>query len=357
MTQIARATVTADVAKIRENAATLVSALPGVSIVGVTKVTCASPEIARAMLAGGVAAIGESRLENAQRLRDAGINAPIWLVRAPVPSLAADTVRLTDVSLVSEIEIARALDDAALEAGTVHEIIAMVDIGDLREGMLPAELPEFLARTADLAGVRVIGIGASLTCYGGVVPSAENTGELADLAAAAERQLGRPLVLSAGSSTSVMLVASGKAPASVDNLRLGESIVLGVDPSTRERILGLHTDAITVAAPVIECKVKPSVPRGQIAQDAFGNTPVFEDRGERLRAICAIGRQDAPPGGLVPRDPRVQVRGASSDHLILDVDDLPEPPRIGDAIEFVPGYAATLALYTSPYVDKRFVGE
>ena len=146
MTMLARATVTTDLAKIRENAATIVEALPGVSIVGVTKVTCASPEVARAMLAGGVSAIGESRLENAQRLRDAGITAPIWLVRAPVPALADDTVRLTDVSLVSEVEIAEALDAAALAAGATHEIIAMVDIGDLREGMLPAELPELPRR-------------------------------------------------------------------------------------------------------------------------------------------------------------------------------------------------------------------
>ena len=50
----ARATVTVDLAKIADNARTVVSALSGVEIIGVTKVTCGSPEIARAMLAGGV---------------------------------------------------------------------------------------------------------------------------------------------------------------------------------------------------------------------------------------------------------------------------------------------------------------
>jgi predicted amino acid racemase len=55
-------------------------------------------------------------------------------------------------------------------------------------------------------------------------------------------------------------------------------------------------------------------------------------------------------------DPRVQVLGASSDHLVLDVEDLPAPPRLGDRITFVPGYAATLAAFTSPYVEKRFFG-
>ena len=123
------------------------------------------------------------------------------------------------------------------------------------------------------------------------------------------------------------MVTSGRMPASVDTLRIGETILLGVDTLTREPTLGLHLDAFTVSAPVIECLVKPSLPRGTSAQDAFGNFPTFSDRGERRRAICALGRQDAPPEGLTPVDPRVEVLGASSDHLILDVDALDRPPR------------------------------
>jgi predicted amino acid racemase len=38
--------------------------------------------------------------------------------------------------------------------------------------------------------------------------------------------------------------------------------------------------------------MKPSVPIGQIGQDAFGHLPVFEDRGFAWRAILALGRQD-----------------------------------------------------------------
>jgi ornithine racemase len=144
----------------------------------------------------------------------------------------------------------------------------------------------------------------------------------------------------------------------VDNLRIGESIILGVSTVTREPLPGLHTDAITLEVPVIECKVKPSA----AARPRSLRMPSATCRSSRIaasawRAICAIGRQDAPPGGLRPLDPRVEVLGASSDHLILDVHDLPVPPAVGDAIGFVPNYAATLALFTSPYVDKRFVGQ
>jgi predicted amino acid racemase len=355
----ARARVVVDTGKIEQNARRVVEALAvrGVAVVGVTKVTAGTPEVARAMLAGGVVALGESRLENVERLRAAGIDAQVWLLRAPTPDLADDAVRLTQVSLESEVSVVAALEIAAACAGTRHSIVAMVDIGDLREGMMPDDLPAFLETVSMLEHIGVLGLGASLTCYGAILPDAANLGLLGRLAETARARLGRALAVSGGSSTSIAPVLAGLAPAAIDNLRIGEAIVLGVDPATRAPIPGLdlHTDAIVVEAPVIECMVKPSKPTGICMQDAFGNVPVFEDRGMRRRAICALGRQDTPAEGLRPLDPRVEVLGASSDHLVLDVDALPQAPAIGEAIAFVPGYSATLALFTSPYVEKRFI--
>ncbi len=354
---LSRATVTVDLHKIVENTRRVVEALGGRVVYGVTKVTCGSPEVARAMLAGGASGIADSRLENVARMREAGVPGPFWSLRAPTPALADDVVRLINVSLESELETVRALNDAAARAGKRHKIIAMVDLGDLREGMMPADLPAFLPAAEQLSAIEVFGIGASLTCYGAIVPTAENLGELVALTQAAERQLGRRLHVSGGMSSSLDALIAGDLPARVDSLRIGESILLGVSTVTRQPILDLHTDAITISAPVIECIRKPSMPSGISAQDAFGGRPAFEDRGIRRRAICAIGRQDVVPEGIVPLDPRVEVLGASSDHLVLDVDALPEPPRLSDAISFVPSYAATLAAFTSPYVQKVFVGQ
>lgn len=350
------ATVTVDLQKITENTRRVVEALEGRSVFGVTKVTCGSPEVARAMLTGGAAGIADSRLENVARMREAGILAEFWSLRAPAPERAEEAVRLLDVSLESEIETVRALDAAAARLGKRHRIVAMVDLGDLREGMLAADLPAFLAAAEALPNIEVYGIGTSLTCYGSIVPDERNLGELVALTQTAEARLGRRLHVSGGMSSSLDALVGGFLPERIDSLRIGESIVLGVSTVTREPILGLHTDAVTVSAPVIECLRKPSVPWGTCAQDAFGGRPVFEDHGERLRAILAMGRQDAVPDALVPVDAGVKVLGASSDHLVLDVEDLPVPPRPGDAIAFVPGYSATLAAFTSPYVAKRFVG-
>ncbi len=350
------ATLTIDLGKIEENARLVVDALPGAQVVGITKVTCGSPEVARAMLAGGVTAIGESRIENIAHMRQAGVPGPFWLVRSPTPGIAEETVAQADVALVSEYDVAAALDAVAGRAGVRFGVVAMVDVGDLREGMMPETLPAFLERMASLEHVDVEGIGISLTCYGAIIPTADNLGQLVRLAEEAERITGHSMLVSGGMSTTLDALIAGAMPSRVDNLRVGEAIVLGVSPATREPILGLHTDALVLSAPVIECQVKPSKPIGISAQDAFGNRPVFEDRGMRRRAICAIGRQDVVPEQMRPVDERIRILGASSDHLIIDVDDLPEPPSIGEAIEFVPGYSATLALFTSPYVRKEYLG-
>ncbi|WP_415752020.1 alanine racemase [Mesorhizobium sp. B2-1-8] len=63
--------VAIDLGHIERNARTVVDrcALSGIKVFGVTKGTCGMPQVARAMLRGGVAWIAESRFENIRRLR------------------------------------------------------------------------------------------------------------------------------------------------------------------------------------------------------------------------------------------------------------------------------------------------
>ena len=130
------------------------------------------------------------------------------------------------------------------------------------------------------------------------------------------------------------------------------SILLGTEAVDRTAVPGCHLDAFMLAAEVIEVAQKPSVPIGKIGQNAFGVVPVFEDRGRRRRAICAIGRQDVDPDSMRPVDPGISILGASSDHLICDVEDAVRPVKTGDILTFVPGYSALLRAATSPFVSK-----
>ena len=118
---------------------------------------------------------------------------------------------------------------------------------------------------------------------------------------------------------------------------------------------GLYDDAFVIEAEIIELKEKPSLPIGETGVDAFGNKPVYEDRGIIKRAIVAVGRQDVDPDNLYPLDEGVEVLGASSDHLILDVNNSQTQYKVGDVVRFRPSYSTLLRATTSSYVDRIYV--
>ena len=133
--------VAIDLGRIERNTRTIVErcALSGIKVFGVTKGTCGMPQVARAMLRGGVSGIAESRFENIRRLRDSGINAPIMLLRSPPMARVEEVVRTVDISLQSELTTIREISRIAERMGRVHDIMLMIDLGDLREGIWPSD--------------------------------------------------------------------------------------------------------------------------------------------------------------------------------------------------------------------------
>lgn len=344
-----------DISKIKHNTRRLVKLCSsiGLEVMGVTKVTAALPAVARAMLEAGVAKLADSRLANLKKLRESGLGAPLYLLRLPAASQAEEVVDLATGSLNSEIDTIKALSRAATKLEKNHRVILMVDLGDLREGIWADDVVRTAREIAGLPGIELEGLGTNLTCFGGVCPTPDNLGRLASLAREVETATGLKLTtVSGGNSSSLKLVQEGRIPEGVTQLRLGESIMLGRETIAREPVPGAYLDAFVITAEVIEVKDKPSVPVGEVGQDAFGNVPAFVDRGIRRRAICALGRQDAVLDGLEPLRTGVEVLGGSSDHLLLDVTEADPPVFVGDRLSFVPGYGCLLAAMTSPYVEK-----
>lgn len=348
--------ITIDLAKIAHNARTItrLCAQHGIEVTGVTKGTCGLPEVAHAMLRGGVVSIGESRQQNIHRLRASGINTSYMLLRIPPLSEVDDVVTSADISLNSEVSVIAALSEAACRRGLVHAVIIMVDVGDLREGVWPNDLIPFVRDIITLPGIRIVGLGTNLSCYGGVVPSEDNMQQLVDYASQLERTFGVHLqYISGGNSSALPLIAAGKMPRRVNHVRIGEGILLGRETIHRTAWPDTFQDAFRLYAEVIERKEKPSIPIGAMSEDAFGRQPTFADQGQRVRAILDIGREDVDVAGLQPLDARLAILGASSDHLLVDVTAAAGAIRVGDELAFSLNYSALLAAMTSPYVAKR----
>jgi len=326
----------------------------GMKMAAVTKVFCGIPELAKAQVEAGADYIADSRVENMKKMVD--VKAPKLLLRIPMKSQAADVVKYCDLSLNSELEVIKALGEAALSMGKTHDILLMIDMGDLREGVWNEKAVEYAGEVLKVKGICVKGIGVNLTCYGGVLPSKENIGTLVALGEEIEKKYGVKLeIISGGNSSSLKLMNEGGMPERVNLLRLGESIVLGMETADATHIPGTHRDVFTLAAELVELKDKPSVPIGVIGLDAFGQKPVFTDRGDMKRAIVAIGRQDARIDGLTPRDQKIEIIGASSDHMLLDVTDCDKEYKVGDILEFDLSYGGLLSICTSEYVTKIII--
>jgi len=324
-----------------------------IDVFGVTKVVCGDPRIADALTGSGITTLADSRISNILRMREAGIGARFVLLRTPIPSQIGSVARYADISLNSELSVIRGLSEAALKYGVTHGIILMVEMGDLREGMMPRDLEETVRGVLELKGIRLAGIGTNLGCLGGIRPDAEKMGYLSSLAMDVEEKFGMTLeFVSGGNSANYDWFMSAEDVGRINNLRLGESIFLGCEPLHRKTIPGLFTDAFTLIAEVIEVKIKPSVPYGEVCQDAFGNVPKFQDHGRITRAILGVGLQDVSVSGLTQRSD-IDILGASSDHIIVDAGET--DLKVGNEVEFDLNYGALLSAMTSPYVNKEYV--
>ena len=332
-----------DCERIRCNAKSIVGfcAAHNTEVVGVTKGTCGHPEIARAMLAGGVRTLADSRLANVRRMRNAGIDVPLVLLRLPCLSEAAEVVQCTQVSLNSQVETVRALSCAAQARGITHQVMLMIETGDRREGVMPEDAVSAARGMFTLPGIELVGVATNVSCIGGVLPTRENTQLLVDAAKEIEQSLDIDLqVISGGHTASLALLDRGEMPPRVNQVRIGEGILMGVDTSGSWPLPSPHQDAFNIVAEVVEVETKPSMPEGPITIDAFGRTPHWEDMGTRRRAILAIGEQDLRIDGLHPKRAGVSIVSASSDYLVVDVTEATPPVHLGDELEFDPIYAA-----------------
>jgi predicted amino acid racemase len=341
-----------DLGKIEQNTRVLADRLAakGIRVTGITKAVLGSPGVGAAMLRGGAYGLGDSRVPNLARL--AGLDRPPLrtLIRSPMLSQAGRVVEVADVSLNTEAAVLTALDRAASRTKRTHGIVLMVELGDLREGIALDDAPEAVRAVLGHSSLQLVGLGANLACQNGVVPDDRNMGVLTGLVENIEALHGISLnVISGGNSANLNWALSTDDVGRINELRLGEAILLGVDPLYRTPIPGLHTDAFTLTAEVIEVAVKPAQPWGDRAQAAFGEAPARTGSGSVHQAILALGRQDVDPAGLQPPE-GITILGMSSDHLVVDLGD--HPVAVGDEIDFGVAYGAFVRAMTSPFVTK-----
>ena len=329
----------------------------GSTMMIVTKSFCADPQVT-SIIDGHplVDYLADSRVKNLKKM--ASLKKEKVLLRIPQASEIPEMIKYAHISFQSEPETLRLTDTEAGKQKCKHKVVLMIDLGDLREGIFykyENKIFDTVKQVLNSDNLILHGIGTNLTCYGAIIPKPDNLSILVDIGRKIENKFQIKLdMISGGNSSSYYLLEKNELPLGINNLRLGEAFILGNETAYGGRINETYCDGVMLKAQIVELKEKPSMPIGECGVDAFGNKPVYEDRGVINRAILAVGQQDVDPSGITPVDPTVDILGASSDHMILDVSRSDNEYKVGDIMSFTLGYGGLLKLATSDYVEKEY---
>jgi predicted amino acid racemase len=322
----------------------------------VTKVLCGHSETLKALQIMGVRSIGDSRLENIRAVERIIPDLESWYLRVPDLSSIGEVVSLADVSLNSEIEVIEALNDEARRQDKIHRIIIMIELGDLREGILPGTLMKFYQNVFELPNIDVLGIGANLGCLMGAVPNVDQFMQLILYRELLELKFQQKLIMISGGSTAALpLMLEGKLPRAINHFRIGEAIFLGTDLIGGGTLEKLRDDVVLLEGEIAEIKEKGLVPMGEtIAMQPFEqeSDDDFAPGQRGFRALISVGQLDTDVSGLTPLNPDHKIAGASSDIMVINLGDNPEGLKIGDSIKFKVNYSALLRLMSGRYLDK-----
>ena len=329
---------------------------------GVTsKLLCGNRRYLKELLDLGSREILDSRVSNLKKVKELCPEAQTVYIKPPAKRAVPDVVRYVDVSFNTELKTIRLLSEEAVKQGKRHKIVIMIEMGDLREGVMRDEVVEFYEQVFHLPNIDVIGLGTNLNCLSGVMPSEDKLIQLGLYKKIIELEHGVTIPwVSAGTSVTIPLLLQGGVPESVNHFRIGETLFFGLNLVTGETLEGFHRDVLELHAEIIEVAKKPMTPSGELGENPFGErrelepgTPVTLSH----RAILDIGYLDINPDYLIVQDPTMTILDASSDMLVLDLGDNPNGLEVGDTIAFELKYMGALHLMNSSYIDKLVVDE
>ena len=264
------------------------------------------------------------------------------------------TLKYSNTSIESEFKTIHALNDAAKLNGNNHQIMLACDAGDKREGLNPEEVLDHCEKINGLSHISLRGIATNFGCFSGYIPDDKTMQHMLRWMNNLREKLNRPdLIYSLGNTSSLpWLLKEAKLFTDPTEIRLGESLFLGLESTSQTKISELYTDAFSLCVEVLESKFKSNLPPNhKFGPNGFKETPANFPSGSSQRLLLGLGRQDCDFRGLIAPD-GLQILGSSSDYMVAI--DHQNQWKSGDTIRFQPDYRALMGLFRSPEVQKNF---
>src|SRR6056297_445772 len=325
----------------------------------VSKVLCGNKEFLQELINLGADQIFDSRIYNLKVVKSINPNVETAYIRPPSKRSIRSVVRYADISFNTEFYTIRLLSEEAQRQDKTHKVIIMIEMGDLREGVLGEDFVNFYGKIFKLPNIEVVGIGTNLNCLNGVMPSHDKLIQLSLYEQLIESKFKKNIpYVSGGSSVALELVFKNMLPEGINHYRIGETLFFGNNLFTEENIEEMENDIFRLYAEIIELTEKPVVPTGEIGQNVAGEVKEFDsdDYGKTsYRALLDIGLLDIDPENLIPCDEDIELSGASSDMIVADLGTKKPDYKVGDLISFKINYMGALTVLSSRYIGKKVV--
>ncbi len=353
--------ITLDRNKLRENFSHLNGLFQkkGIEWAIVTKMLCGHEAYLQEVIDLGIQEICDARISNLKKVKKLKPEIQTVYIKPPAKRSIKDVVKYADASFNTELETIKLLSAEAVKQDRLHKVIIMIELGDLREGVMGTRLVEFYGSIFELPNIKVTGIGSNLNCLHGVMPSQDKLIQLSLYKQLIEAKFDRQIPwVTGGTSVVIPLIYTHQLPVGINHFRVGETLYFGADLVNGSVIEGMHHDVIKLYAEVIEITKKPKVPIGNMEANPSGEMYEINtaDYGKSShRAILDLGLLDISTDYLIPEDQDFEFVGASSDMLVIDLDDNDQGYKVGDLIPFDLKYMGALTLLNSDYIDKKVI--
>jgi predicted amino acid racemase len=325
----------------------------------VTKLLCGNELYLKEVLSLGIKEVCDARISNLKTIKRLSPQTETVYIKPPAKRIIKSLVKYADASFNTEFETIKLISEEAQRQNKSHKIIIMIELGDLREGVMGEELISFYKSVFELPNIEVTGIGANLNCLHGVMPSTDKLIQLSLYKQLIEATFERKISwVTGGTSVVVPLLFNKVVPVGINHFRIGELLFFGNNLVTGLPVEELHQRIFSLFAEIVEITDKPKVPTGELDQNPSGEMYEVneQDYGKSsFRAIVDFGLLDVSTDFIKPDDEDLIVGGASSDMLVIDLGENPKGYKVGDLLSFEIKYMGALHLLNSGYIGKEVV--
>lgn len=218
----------------------------------VTKMLCGNELFLKEVLNLKPNQVCDSRVSNLKAIKKINPKVETIYIKPTPKRSVASVVKYADISMNTDIETIKLLSAEAQKQNKIHKIIIMIELGELREGVMRENVISFYDRVFQLKNIEVVGIGTNLSCLYGVLPSTDKLIQLSLYKQLIEAKFNKKIqYVSGGSSVTIPLIFQNKLPAGVNHFRVGETLYQGTDVYRDAASNLLKQDVFTLKAEII----------------------------------------------------------------------------------------------------------